>query len=227
MSKQDRPKRVRGLVQGVGINDANYKVTIYEGSPPKIIWICPYYKRWKSMIVRCYSLVYQRDYPTYKGCYVAEDWLTFSKFRAWMVEQEILLGDLSKMHLDKDFLSSDTGGRKVYSEDSCAFIHRKVNLFMGDYFKNVNMLQGTHLKHETGKYVASCSNPFTPKSCTEHIGLYTTKEEAHMAWAKTKLAYAVRFIEEGYVKDYRIATALLSKYNELLLSAENILKGDI
>ena len=79
------------LVQGVGVNDAGYRVAIKERLPcsngkriQKEVWMCPYYSKWKSMLVRCYSTKYHQRRPTYKDCSVCNDWLLFSNFRKWV-----------------------------------------------------------------------------------------------------------------------------------------------
>lgn len=45
------------LVQGVGVNDADYPVTKEEviNGKRKYVWVCPYYARWRSLLGRCYS----------------------------------------------------------------------------------------------------------------------------------------------------------------------------
>ena len=82
--KLDKPK----LVYGVGINDADYVVQKKETvgyvngvRKQKIVWECPYYRVWKGMLKRCYSPELQERQPTYKGCSVSKEWLTFSNFR--------------------------------------------------------------------------------------------------------------------------------------------------
>ena len=69
------------LVFGVGINDADYviKVKVDGGYQD-----CPYYLKWKEMLRRCYSNRVASYHPTYKDCYVCEDWLIFSNFKKWM-----------------------------------------------------------------------------------------------------------------------------------------------
>ena len=113
--KMVKPKR---LVYGVGINDADYVVQKWETigyvngkQKQKLIWICPYYSAWKSMLKRCYSSKYQDKRPTYKGCSVSDEWLTFSVFKVWMEKQ-----DWEGKQLDKDLLFE---GNKIYSADTC------------------------------------------------------------------------------------------------------------
>jgi len=74
----------RKLAYGVGRNDADYKTAV-NGER------CPYYRRWSSMLNRCYSASYQNMFPTYIGCTVCKDWLTFSHFRAWMVQPKLAM----------------------------------------------------------------------------------------------------------------------------------------
>ena len=82
------------LVYGVGINDADYAVTKWETTcvngvqKRKLVWYCPYHRAWTSMLQRCYSLNYQERNPTYKGCSVSEEWLTFSNFKRLDGEQD-------------------------------------------------------------------------------------------------------------------------------------------
>ena len=117
------------LVYGVGINDADYRVQenkCYTNNLGKrateVLWRCPYYDRWYGMIRRCYSERELSRFPTYKGCSVCEEWLTFSNFKSWMEQQ-----DWEGKHLDKDLLIYKN---KVYSSETCVFVDYKVNLFI-------------------------------------------------------------------------------------------------
>ena len=109
------------LVYGVGINDADYDVAINEYytndegvKGERRIWTCPYYSRWMNMLTRCYSDKFQEGNPTYKGCYVAEEWKTFSNFKEWMVTQE-----WEGLELDKDILFV---GNREYGPEKCVFV---------------------------------------------------------------------------------------------------------
>ena len=89
---------MRKPVYGVGINDAQYKIKPKVGG--KRIE-CPYYRRWLNMLERCYDARLKERCPTYVGCYVSDEWLLFSNFRAWMCKQ-----DWVGLYLDKDILVS-------------------------------------------------------------------------------------------------------------------------
>ena len=195
------------LVHGVGINDADYEVTRYEyvivdgRKKQKRIWICPYYQTWKGMLGRCYSTKYQDTRPTYKGCSVSEEWLTFSNFRAWMEKQ-----DWEGMQLDKDLLFE---GNKVYSAETCVFITREVNSFTTDCGASRGEWSiGVCWDKVAGKFRSSCRNPLTKKQ--ETLGYFICEEEAHQAWLKRKLELAHEL--EAIQTDERVAKALIERY---------------
>lgn len=196
------------LVFGVGINDADYVVVKKETvevdgvRKQRRVWECPFYRAWENMLQRCYSTKYQESKPTYKGCSVSEDWLTFSNFRAWMVLQ-----DWEGKQLDKDLLF---GGNKVYSKDTCVFVTQAVNKFTIDCgIARGEWMIGVYWDKAAGKYKSMCSNPFTKKQ--EHLGRFTCEQEAHNAWLnrKLELAYELAAIQT----DERVAKALISRYS--------------
>lgn len=48
----------KGLVAGIGINDAGYPIAKFGKTVngKKVIeWVCPFYKTWSSMLQRCYG----------------------------------------------------------------------------------------------------------------------------------------------------------------------------
>ena len=200
-----KPKK---LVHGVGTNDADYvlkkKETIgyADGKQiQKLVWICPYYQVWNNMLKRCYSTKYQERYPTYAGCSVSEDWLTFSSFKDWMVTQ-----DFEGKQLDKDLLFE---GNKIYGADTCVFVSLLVNTFVNDCrASRGEWLIGVNWHKPAGKFRASCRNPTTKKK--EHLGLFDCEQEAHQAWLKRKLELAKELA--AIQVDQRVAKALITKY---------------
>jgi len=106
------------LIQGWGINDADYPVR------PRDEDRCPIYRCWNGMIQRCLSSKYQAEYPTYIGCGVDERWKYFMAFRAWYLEQAPKPGE----QLDKDFL----GDGKLYSTETCCFVPGWLNSLFTD-----------------------------------------------------------------------------------------------
>lgn len=189
------------LIQGVGINDAGYSTTVVKDN--KVIFKCPYYKRWSDMLKRCYSSNYHESRPTYKDCSVSEEWLTFSNFKVWMEAQ-----DWEGKHLDKDIISE---GNRVYSCENCVFIHPLINNFTltssatrGEY------LLGVFKEKGRDSFRVNCCSPFS-KKC-EKLGSFSTELEAHLAWRKRKHELALQLADSEYVTDERIANALRTRY---------------
>jgi len=195
------------LVYGVGINDADYVVEqkrtiIINGvKKEKLVWYCPYYRTWKSILERCFSIKFQERRPTYKGCSVSEEWLTFTNFKGWMERQ-----DFEGKQLDKDLLVE---GNKVYSKDTCVFVTQVVNSFTNDCRAvRGQWLIGVYWNKRDSKFQAQCRNPFTKK--LENLGYFTSEQEAHKAWLKRKLelAYELAAIQT----EPRVAKALIDRY---------------
>lgn len=196
------------LVHGKGINDAEYAVTEYEELPRigvkrnrKLLWVCPYYIKWQSMLERCYNERHKNNRPTYIDCYVCDEWHLFSNFKSWMETQ-----DWEGKHLDKDILLP---GNKRYSPETCVFVDSKVNCFMldcrasrGEYPTGVTFLPSR------GKFLAQCRR--VDPTASKYIGLYDTAEDAHQAWLKVKLEQASILAEMQ--TDTRVAKALINRY---------------
>ena len=198
------------LVCGVGINDADYVTQKWEtievdGKQKRnLVWVCPYYRVWNSMLQRCYSYKFQERNPTYKGCSVSEEWLTFSAFKCWMEKQ-----DWEGKQLDKDILFE---GSKVYSAETCVFVSSSVNLFTIDSgAARGECLIGVNWHKGAGKFVSRCRNPFTKKQ--EHLGYFTCELEAHQAWLERKLELAHLLAAEQ--TDERVSKALIDRYTNM------------
>ena len=100
-----RHKAETGRIFGVGYND------LPKGSSKR-----PEYKRWSSMLQRCYAA--RVTQPTYALCYVCVRWQYLSNFVEWMDTQ-----DWQGKQLDKDLL----GDTFEYSPEKCCFISRELN----------------------------------------------------------------------------------------------------
>ncbi len=159
---------------------------------------CQYYARWKNMIRRCYSRNQDNDVV------VCDDWLVYSNFKYWMIQQEKLHGDLTSLQLDKDILSDGL----MYSPSACAFVTAEVNLFVHVSRKPRNLPIGVTISDRYG-YKSQCRNPFDRKS-SNHIGYFDTKEDAHEAWRLKKHEYACRLAD--IETDPRVSISLRSRY---------------
>lgn len=197
------------LVCGVGINDLGYRVHVREWVTEnggkrvrKPVFLCKFYAAWTSMLERCYSEKSLESRPSYIGTSVCNEWLYATEFKKWMEQQ-----DWSGKCLDKDIIVPRS---KLYSPETCAFVLQATNKFViasdasrGDYPVGVCLFK------PTGKYIAYCHNPFTREQ--EHLGLFTTPEDAHEAWRKRKheLAQLVAATES----DIRVVEALKKRYS--------------
>lgn len=196
------------LVYGVGINDADYVVQLKEELPElngkrkrKVLWICPFYQRWQNMLKRCYSKVEQAVHPTYKGCTVCTEWLTFSIFKSWMETQ-----DWEDKHLDKDLL----GEGDLYSPETCCFILGEVNKLLCDSARiRGSYMVGVSFDKRRNLYYAQMGNAVrVPKG--RFIGYFPTELEAHKAWQAKKHEYACQLAD--LQDDPRVAKALRERY---------------
>lgn len=200
------------LLFGVGINDADYVTQVMETisyvngkQKQKLVWKCPFYRKWSAMLGRCYSEKSQIKYPTYQGCYVTKEWLTFSTFRVWMVQQ-----NWEGKELDKDILFLNN---KVYSPETCVFVDQKVNSFiLENTFSRGEWPIGVDFHKRGDKFQARCKSVVTGKQ--EYLGLFLTPEEAHKAWLAFKLEQA--YVLAAEQKDERVAKALIDKYENFI-----------
>ena len=187
----------RRLIQGVGINDADYVVSYLDCNNQSKV--CPYYKVWTNMLQRCFSNKSLERRPSYTGCTLEESWKTFSNFKNWMKGQ-----DWVGKALDKDLLSFSN---KHYGPDTCLFISHELNNLLtlrnrdrGEYPLGVS--KTTINKQDY--YVASCSFYGIQK----RLGYYKTVEDAANRYKEEKLKY-IRKLADAEV-DPRIQRALLS-----------------
>ncbi|MCK5666846.1 MAG: hypothetical protein KAI17_25335, partial [Thiotrichaceae bacterium] len=86
IDRKTRLRKAHKKIFGIGINDADYYVYLMNNN--KIIGVCPYYEKWKSMLKRCYSNTWKASHPTYQNCSACDDWLLFSNFKYWMKRQD-------------------------------------------------------------------------------------------------------------------------------------------
>ena len=197
------------LTYGVGVNDLGYKVLVWEELPKnggnrirKPVFKCKYYTVWESMLKRCYSKKYLESRPSYIDSSVCSEWLYATAFKKWMEQQ-----DWQGKCLDKDIIVPKS---KLYSPETCAFVLPATNSFVlaSDASRGGYPI-GVCLHKRIGKYLASCNNPFSGKK--EHLGYYSTPEEAHEAWRKHKHDLAQRVAAKE--SDPRVVEALKKRYS--------------
>lgn len=173
-----RSESKRGLVQGVGINDAPYC------TQPRIdgkLGVCPAYRAWASMLERARSNKFHEKHETYKCVSVCEEWHSLMSFRKWWMENQV-----DGWHVDKDILSDS----REYSPETSLFAPAWLNNFTIDCGSARGACPiGADFHKGSGRFRARCRNPVSKK--LEHLGYFHTPEEAHLAWRTRKLELAL------------------------------------
>ena len=192
-------KKERQLICGVGVNDADYPTQPTINGKSRS---CPFYQRWHSMLKRCYSAKFQETNPTYIGCSVTEEWLTFSAFRNWMLTQS-----WEGKELDKDIL---VVGNKVYSPDTAVFIDARINSFLnersaarGENLIGVCWDKGckifkAYVRHEGRKI---------------HLGSFNNELDAHLIYSQAKATVIYKAAVNQ--SDPRVKDALIKRADKL------------
>jgi hypothetical protein len=160
---------------GVGINDADYP-TYYQDENNKPVQ-CKIYSRWFDVIRRSHSALFHAKHPTYVGCSVAKEWLSFMVFRTWMLSQE-----WEGLQLDKDI---KVKGNKHYAPDTCLFVPHSLNTLFtasgatkGEYPTGVT----SYLRNGTVRYCARLSVEGKRKT----LGYRKTPEAAYEVYKAAK-----------------------------------------
>lgn len=195
-----RAKSLRGLVEGVGINDATYRTTpTFEGGKVK----CPAYRVWAAMLKRAYSNKYHEKNTTYKCVNVCDEWHSFMSFREWWLDKQA-----DGFSLDKDLLSDS----RVYSPETCIFVPQWLNTFIIDRGASRGESPiGVDYHKGASRFRAQCGNPMSKKQ--EHLGFFTTPEEAHLAWRTRKLELALELKPKMDEIDIRIYPRIVEIIN--------------
>ena len=162
-------------VYGVGIVGAKYPVG-EDGTLTKE------YNLWYSMLRRCYSDKSKKKYPAYIGCEVSNNFKSYEYFYEWCHKQVGFRN--SGWQLDKDLLIK---GNKVYSETTCIFIPKEINLLLikreslrgecliGVCWHNTNKTFMAQVRKNKGKQ--------------EFLGYFNTEIEAFKAYKKAKESF--------------------------------------
>lgn len=188
---------------GVGIKDNDYPLVKKKLVNGKwvIVWVCPFYAKWKDMLMRCYSEKYLSKHTSYVGCSVCEEWLTFSSFKNWMEKQEY-----KGKQLDKDLLFVNN---KVYSPITCVFVDPLLNSFIINDKCGAGYV-GANWHKRDKVYGSNISNPFSGK--LEFLGNFKTAHEAHCSWVVRKNQLVEELITHLNIEDEAIINALRSRY---------------
>ena len=190
----------RGLVEGVGVNDAPYCTQPrIDGKQVR----CPAYRAWTSIITRAYSAKFHVKCPTYMGIEICEEWKNFCAFRDWWIENQV-----DGYEIDKDILSDS----REYSPESCIFVPSWLNSFTVDAgARRGDCPIGVCFVRRCGRFKAVCCNPMSKKQ--EYLGYFTTPEAAHAAWLNRKLELALELKPKMDEIDQRIYARVVEIIN--------------
>lgn len=196
------------LIYGIGINDADYKVTIVEEIKSvngkrrqREVWRCPFYSTWKNILTRCYSKSEHKRLPTYKNCEICNEWKYFSNFRKWMILQ-----NWENKSLDKDLLLDDN---KIYSPETCIFLESGLNSFLAKPKETVTYVGVTYNKRGDN-YISRIYYNGKRK----YLGTFENPFDAHRFWQKEKINIFNKYIDM-YVNEPLIYTSLIRKRDSI------------
>ena len=129
------------------------------------------------MLKRCYSEVSFKKSPSYEQCLTSETFNHYQQFKTWC-NQQLGFGNTG-WELDKDILVK---GNKVYSEDTCCFVPKEINLLLVKHDKGRgDYLLGVDYHKNRKQFRARCSD--------KHLGWFNTELEAFRAYKQAKEAY--------------------------------------
>lgn len=195
-------KAGNSLISGIGFNDGKHLMSIECKTLKE-------YSLWQDMLLRCTEKYWEKK-PTYIGTTCSENFRSYSYFYEWCQEQ---IGFKNKeeggvrvaWHLDKDLLSK---GNKIYSEDTCVFLPKTINLLLTKRDKSRG-------KYPLGVSWHSPMKKLRAKCCVgggvqQLIGYYDTPEQAFLAYKTFKESY-IKQVAEQYKSqiDPRAYKALL------------------
>lgn len=132
------------------------------------------YRKWSSMLKRCYCPNYLNANPTYRDSNVCSEWLDFQNFAGWFYKQN----KPSEYELDKDLF----GDGKVYSPETCCLIPRAINSVIKT--RSENGIPGG-VEVVGGKYSVS----ITVEGDRKHLGVFDDIGSAIKAFNKEKSSY--------------------------------------
>lgn len=142
------------------------------------------FQLWKNMLKRCYSEVSFKKSPSYEQCLTSETFNDYQQFKTWCNSQ-LGFGNTG-WELDKDILVK---GNKVYSEDTCCFVPKEINLLLVKHDKGRgDYLLGVDYHKNRKQFRARCSD--------KHLGWFNTELEAFYVYKEAKETYIKEVAEK-------------------------------
>ena len=171
----DMKAKEKSFVYGVGVYDVEACATLNNLNLASL--------RWREMLRRCYSPNFLFQNPSYKGCSVCNEWLSFSNFKRWFDNNYV-----DGYQLDKDILVK---GNKIYSPNTCCFVPQEINnLFTKTTIRRGKYPIGVWKRNDNGKFRARNTGK-----------TYNTELEAFYDYKKVKEAYIKEIAEKYFQKN--------------------------
>lgn len=166
------------------------------------------YILWTGVLERCYSERIRLIKPSYADCTVSNNFLSFQYFAAWCQSQTGF--NDRNFHLDKDILVK---GNKLYSEDTCAFVPRELNIILTkrQTFRGSCVIGVLKIK-DKDKFVAR----LTISGKRKYLGIFDTEVLAFNAYKLAKESYIRKSAEKfKNTIDQRVFNALMNYVVEI------------
>lgn len=166
------------------------------------------YTLWRNMLKRCYSEGQHVEQPTYKDCVVSDNFKNFQYFSKWCNNQ---IGfKQNGYQLDKDILVK---GNKVYSEDTCVFVPKELNLLLvsRQLHRGASPV-GVNYHKRRKQYRARCNKG----GINIHLGWFSDENSAFQTYKQVKEAHIKEVANQWKGKvDQRVYTALMNYQVEI------------
>ena len=150
------------------------------------------FKTWNWLLQRCYGESALKRRPTYKECFVCDEWLEYYNFKIWFEENYYTIEN-EIMEIDKDILFKNN---KIYSPETCIFLPHCINsIFCKSDAKRGEYPIGVSYHKKIGKFQSYC----TINNKRVYLGYYNTAEDAFMEYKLFKEKY-IKEIADQYKK---------------------------
>lgn len=163
---------------------------------------------WSNMLLRC-TQKYWSKHPTYTGTTCSENFKDHTFFYEWC-QTQVGFGNRDDnghgWQLDKDLLVK---GNKLYSEDTCVFVPKRINALLIKCNNSRGDLPiGVSFDKEKLKFMAACSDG---KGKIKKIGRYLSINDAFQAYKTFKEAL-IKEVANEYKEqlDPRVYEALMN-----------------
>lgn len=148
------------------------------------------YTVWSGIFWRCYDERKLIRNPTYRGCYIREDWYNFQEFAVWITKQPQFLPGWD---LDKDLLVK---GNNCYSVDTCCLLPAEINCFFAIKNSDNGCPPGVHFATREGKYKAQIKDQYSGSN-QRYLGMSVDPLEMFYVYKKAKEEQA-KFLAEKW-----------------------------